>query len=175
MKIIRFFPFLLILVFLVGCGGAKPVIPEYDDALDQYLFAKRLREQMFIQKIEEKNKEARDDAVIMAFENVMQRFPADEKVTPLAMIDLADIYMSQKKYRKAIDLYEKALMKYPDQDDIVCKSFYGAARGYDEIENYERALSYYKQCYEKFENHPMPHIAALASKAKFYYNRIRMP
>ena len=110
----------------------------------------------------------------MAFERVIERYPDDLRVTPLAWMDLGDMYLHNKDYKEAVKNYETVLQKYPDQDDAVCKSLYGMGRAYDGLKDYEKALDYYKQCFERFENDKNQLLAMLGRQARQSYGRIRI-
>ena len=163
-----------ILAGVGACARNSIVVPEFKTATEQYIFAKNLRDSTLLGEIKGKKLSKRNKAIVLAYKTVIERFPDDLRVTPLAWVDLADIHYRMKHYRKAARLYKEVLQKYPDQDDVVCKALYGAGRAYDHLKEYEKALSYYKQCYERFENDSRSILAIMGKQARLRYSRIRI-
>ena len=159
---------------MISCHREPIIIPDFNTATEQYIFAKNLKDTSYLEQRKNEKKETRQEAVIMAYQRVIARFPDDLRVTPIAWVDLGDLYLWVKDYQEALQVYETAMQKYPDQDDVICKSLFGAARAADGMKQYELALSYYKQCYERFENDKRPHLALIGKQARLYYSRIRI-
>ena len=109
-----------------------------------------------------------------SYKAVIERFPDDLRVTPLAWVELADIHYRTKDYKKALELYEVIIHKYPEQEDVVCRALFGLAISNDKLKNYKQALSYYKQCSDRFENHTNPYLAIIGQQARINFNRIRI-
>jgi len=159
---------------LTACHRQPIIIPDFNTSTEQYIFAKNLKDQSLMESPKQRKKEEHLEALILAYNKVIERFPEDLRVTPLAWTEVADIYFRKEDYKESLRLYETVLRKYPDQDDVVCKSLFGSARCYDHLKDYEKALSYYKQCYERFENDKRPPLAFLGKQARQFYSRVRI-
>jgi len=159
---------------LAACHHQPIIIPDFNTPTEQYIFAKNLKDQSLLESPQKEKKVERTEVLILAYNKVTERFPEDLRVTPLAWSEVADIYFRKGDYKESLRLYEIVLKKYPDQDDVVCKSLFGAARCQDHLKNYEKALSYYKQCFERFENDKRPPLAFLGKQARQFYSRVRV-
>ncbi len=173
-RIMPVFLAVVMLGALCACHREPIIIPDYPSATEQYLFAKKQKETAFLAPSRDTKRKEQITAAIMAFERVIERYPDDLRVTPLAWMDLGDMYLHNKDYKEAVKNYETVLQKYPDQDDAVCKSLYGMGRAYDGLKDYEKALDYYKQCFERFENDKNQLLAMLGRQARQSYGRIRI-
>ncbi|HPB31777.1 MAG TPA: tetratricopeptide repeat protein [Candidatus Sumerlaeota bacterium] len=164
---------LAICALTAGCHSkAAILIPDFETAAEQYMFAKNMRERSFFHA--EKKDERRDKAIVMAYDKILERFPDDMKITPLAYVELGDIHYRRKDYKKAIAIYEKSILKYSTQDEIVCKALFGAASAYDHQKDFEKAMNYYKMCYERFESDQRAFLAVIGAQARINYSKIRI-
>ena len=166
--------FLFVLCALSSCTNKPIIIPEFTTATEQYIFAKSLRDKVLLEQPKGEDKNTRNQALIMAYENVINRFPDDKRVTPLAWTDLGDTYLRLGQYKDALSHYDTARQKYPDQDDIVCKALFGAARSHDKLKNFDQAIANYKECYTRYENDSRPYLAIIGQQARVNYSRIRI-
>ena len=163
------------MILVSSCSKTPPIIvPEFNTATEQYIFAKSLKDRLVMERPKGREKKTYEKALILAYKRVIDQFPEDTRVTPLAWVDLAETHYRLEEYEKAADLYEKAIQKYPQQDDILCKALFGAGLSHDKLKNFRLALSYYKQCYQRFENDPRSHIAIIGQHARINYSRIRV-
>jgi tetratricopeptide (TPR) repeat protein len=174
MKIKKVIPGLLLSLLLFSCARTSFIIPEFDTPLEQYIFAKNLKEEAVLKLLKKREAKKREKATLLAYKEVVRKFPDDLKITPLAKVDIADIYYKNKKYKTSVKLYERLLDSYPDQDGIVCKALYGAARAHDKLKNYKKAMEYYKTCSKLFENDKRPYIAVFGRQARQNYSKIRI-
>lgn len=165
---------LSMILILFGCMRNPILVPEFNTATEQYIFAKNLKDQTMLVNPKGKERKIREDSIILAYQSVIDRFPEDQRVTPLAWIELGDIYFRQNEIDEAIVYYETAFQKYPHQDDIVCKALFGSARAYDRIKDYEKAIDYYKKCFQRFENDKRTFLATIGQQARINYSRIRV-
>lgn len=169
-----FYSLCFILIFLSSCARNPIIIPEYENATEQFIFAKGLKDNTIILQQSDLDEETRKRALKDAFRSVIERFPDDRRVTPLAWVELAELHYRQEEFKEALEIYNTVLENYPDQDDVVCQSLYGLGRCHDQLGNYKKALSFYKECYKRFENDPRPHLNIIAKQAKYNYSRIRV-
>lgn len=150
------------------------MVPEFNTGTEQYVFAKNLKDQSVLINPKGKQHKIREESIILAYQSVIDRFPEDQRVTPLAWVELGDTYFRLNDIDEAIVYYETALQKYSHQDDIVCKTLYGAARAHDRLKNYEQAIDYYKKCFQRYENDKRPFLATIGQQARINYSRIRV-
>lgn len=174
MKIFKLYLFLGCVLILTGCSRTPIIVPEFNTATEQYIFAKNLKDQTVLVNPKGKERKIRDDSIILAYQSVIDRFPEDQKVTPLAWVELGDTYFRLSNIDEAIVYYETCLEKYPHQDDIYCKALFGAARTHDRLKNFEKAIDYYKKCYQRFENDKRPFLAVIGQQARINFSRIRV-
>ena len=170
----KLFVFLVVLICVVSCSKNPIIIPEFNTATEQFLFAKNLKDKGIYEQPKGKDRKIHDRAVTQAYQNVIDRFPDDKKVTPLAWIELGDIYFKLKDYDKTLFYYETAKHQYPNQDDIQCRALFGTARTHDRLKNFEEAISLYRQCFMRFENDSRPYLAIIGQQARINYSRIRV-
>jgi len=168
----RFF-YLAAIFCLFSCSKNPIIIPEFETSTEQYMYARSIQERMLIDMPRGSEKRRYNRVLVKAYQNVTDRFPEDLKVTPLALVNIADVKFREGSYNEAGEIYETALKRYPDQDDIQCKALLGAARSYDRLEEYQKALDYYRQCYERFENDKRPPLSIMGREARYYYSMIR--
>jgi tetratricopeptide (TPR) repeat protein len=165
----------ILLCVLSSCTKTPPIIiPEFPTPMEQYYFAKGLNDNMLLEQPVGKDKKTRNEALILAHENVITRFPDDKRVTPLAWLDLGDAYFRQGKYEKSLFYYDTAKEKYPDQDEILCKSLFGSARCHDKLKHFDQAIANYKECYVRYENDKRSPLALIGQQARLNYSRIRI-
>ncbi|MBN1902323.1 tetratricopeptide repeat protein [Candidatus Sumerlaeota bacterium] len=174
MKIYRSCLFLILAMILYGCTKPPIIVPEFNTATEQYVFAKNLEDQTILVNPKGKERKIREESILMAYQSVIDRFPEDQKVTPLAWVELGDAFFARNDMDRSIFYYETALQKYPHQDDIVCKSLFGSARAYDRLKEYDKAIDYYKRCFQRFENDKRPFLATVGQQARINYSRIRV-
>ena len=165
---------IMILSGFSSCSKAPIIVPEFNTPTEQYIFAKNLKDAIVFEGLTKKEMKDHNKALVLAYRSVIDHFPDDLRVTPLAWVDLADTYFRLGDYHKAVELYETSINKYPDQEDIYCKALFGGARSHDRIKNYETALSLYKECFERFENDKRPHLSVLGQQARINYSKIRI-
>jgi tetratricopeptide (TPR) repeat protein len=147
------------LAILAGCSGTignAPIIPEYDTAQDQYIYAydRKMTVRRNILK-EENELQADYEKVLKCFERVVERFPEDEQYTPLAYLSIGDTYMKLGKYGKAEDQFDFILKNYIDDDALQSAALLGKASSLSALERYEEARLILRKCidtYEKSEN-----------------------
>jgi tetratricopeptide (TPR) repeat protein len=160
------------MIGILGCYGEKVIIPVYDTAMDQFVFAKRIKDHAYLVADKSKRKTEFKHA-ILAYQKVLELFPDDEKFAPLALASMADSYFEIEQFGKAAKTYERVLKKYPDQNDIQASALYGAGVVYDRMGKHAKAQSYFKDCIERFANNNNPFIKDLVERSKIQYGTIK--
>ncbi len=159
------------LAWLGGCGP-KFLIPTFDTARDQLMFARAQKQnQLLSTDPKKRNRQLR--STIQAFEEVIKRFPDDTVYTPPAYIGMGELYYTFRQYKDAVKVYQAALKKYLDQDDIQCFALYGLALSHDRLRNYEKAQSYYKECIDRFRDDEREEIKKIVHECEILYSQVR--
>ena len=92
-------------------------------------------------------KEADKPKTASKYLSLATRRSRDPKVKTKTQISLAEVYYNEKKYRKAIPLYEEALDQVTDK--WWTKDSFNLAWCYFRINNYSRAISIMEKVYER--------------------------
>jgi tetratricopeptide (TPR) repeat protein len=175
MKTLKFFTTVTVMcaiVSITGCFGQKIIVPAYDTALEQYAFAKKVRDRGYLITDDERRHKQFKHAII-AYDKVLTLFPDDQQFTPLAIISKAECHYAIGNYKKSAELYEKALELFPDQSDIQASALYGAADAYDQLGDHENAQFFYKECIERFKDDERPLIKAIVEGCELQYGIIK--
>jgi tetratricopeptide (TPR) repeat protein len=175
MKTVRWIRLIMtasVIVTVLGCFGEKVIIPVYDKPVDQFVFAKRIKDRAYL-IADKKRREKEFKNAILGYKKVLELFPEDEQFAPLAMISLADCYAEVGSLKKAIKTYEQTLKKYPEQSDIQASALFGAGMAYDRLGSHEKAQFYFKECMERFASDERPLIKDLVARSKLQYGRIK--
>ena len=86
---------------------------------------------------------------------------------------MGEVYYTFRQYKDAAKVYQTALKKYPDQDDIQCFALYGLALSHDRLRNYEKAQSYYKECIDRFHDDEREEIKKIVRECEILYSQVR--
>ncbi len=173
--LLRSIAVIMSLVVILGAEGCakKVVIPEFSTAKEQYVYAMKLKMNTLIGYTKKQRKEQLK-LLETSFMEVIKDFPEDERYTPAAYVSLGDTYIEYREPRKAIDIFEEAIMRYPDQADVLLFSHYGLGFSYDMIGEYEEAKKEYKLCVDKFGDDPRPEFQETLQKCRTRYERLRV-
>ena len=159
------------LAWLGGCGP-RFLIPTFDTARDQLMFA-RAQKQNQLPSMDPKKRNRQLRSTARAFEEVIKRFPDDIVYTPPAYIGMGEVYYTFHEYKDAVKVYRAALKKYPDQEDIQLFALYGLALSHDRLRNYEKAQSYYKECIDRFRDDEREEVQEIIRECEVLYRRVR--
>ena len=156
-----------------GCASGRGyLIPDKETAAQQYLKAVEERSQR--QRLITKDLDRKFAPVIAAFRKVVDRFPDDETYTPLALIDIGDVYRKGlRKPGKAMKYYERVFENYPNSDFLQARSMIAMARCRLQMGANAKAQGQFKEIVDVFEGHPDPQIAQIVAEAKQQYDVIR--
>ena len=157
---------------MLSACGKKIILPEYESAKDQYLFALRLKTNT-VKGFDEKSRAQQLKRIESSFLRVIEKFPDDTKYTPAAYINLANTYNDYREPAKAVKYFQIALKKYPGQEDIQIFGHYGLGSAYDRLGRYKEAKEQFKLCVDKFGDDPRSAYQEIVEKARRRYTRIR--
>ncbi|MDX2175751.1 MAG: tetratricopeptide repeat protein [Candidatus Sumerlaeia bacterium] len=164
------------LLLLGGCShfrsGPDWVIPEMDTAEAQlevaYSQDRRARNTFDVENRTEEYAKA-----IAAYELVIERFPTDRDAAPLALLRTAELQRDQDNWPAALELYEEAVAKHPENPQVHAGGLYGMGLAYDELKQPQRAQAAYKALIEQYGADGDPQIRELARAARLRYQLIR--
>lgn len=156
---------------LAGCGN-KILIPTFDTAREQLIFA-RAQKQNQILSTDLKRRKQQMRSVVGAFEEVIKRFPDDTQYTPAAYIGMGEVYYMFHDYKDAVKVYRTALRKYPDQDDIQVFALYGLGLAHERLHNYAEALAYYKEVIDRFGDDEREQVKKIVRQCEILYSHVR--
>ncbi len=159
------------LAWLGGCGP-RFLIPTFDTARDQLMFA-REQKQNQLPSTDPKRRNRQLLSTIRAFEEVIKRFPDDIVYTPPAYIGMGEVYYTFHQYKDAVKVYRAALKKYPDQEDIQLFGRYGLALSHDRLRNYEKAQYYYKEVIDRFGDDEREEVQKIVRECEILYRQVR--
>ncbi len=159
------------LAWLGGCGP-RFLIPTFDTARDQLMFA-RAQKQNQLMSTDPKRRNRQLLSTIRAFEEVIKRFPDDTVYTPPAYIGMGEVYYTFRQYKDAVKVYRAALKKYPDQEDIQLFALYGLALSHDRLGIYKKAQSYYKEVIDRFRHDEREEIQEIVRECEILYRQVR--
>lgn len=142
----------------MSCKEVKaPVeVPLCQNAKEQYTFAKKLHlselpESQLLMYIKPEHREAKINKAIYAYSKVIEYFPKDTVYTPLASVDIANLYTMKKEYKTAVKIYNEALDKYSKNDFVYAASLYGLGKCYHRMEKYPKSIECFNKCIEEFD------------------------
>jgi tetratricopeptide (TPR) repeat protein len=156
----------------VGCGK-KILIPQYETAEEQFVFAMKTKTGT-MKGFDEKTRKEQLRRIEASFYEVINTFPDDTKYTPAAYLTLGNTYLDYKQWKKAMDIYQEAIERYPGQEDVQLFGHYGLGVAYDRLEKYSDAREQYKICIERFGDDPRSSYQNIVEKARSRYGRIRV-
>ncbi len=174
MRLRGIYAWAVLVVCLAWLGGCGPrfLIPTFDTARDQLMFAREQKQnQLLSTDPKKRNRQMR--STVRAFEEVIKRFPDDTDHTPPAYIGMGEVYYTFNQYKDAVKVYRTALEKYPDQDDIQCFALYGLGLSHDRLGNYKKAQAYYKEVIDRFRDDEREEIQKIVRQCEILYRQVR--
>lgn len=181
------FNFLALILLLVslGCERAPTVyVPTQPSAQAQYAYAVNYRSQhqlLLRNKSKKEQWERTRAAVREAFHKVVELYPEDRNVTPLARLELADmkagldlsgVEPSESDLKWAIEELQQLQRDYPTFDFIQAKARYDEALCWKAMERYDRSQVLFKEVIDTFATHKDPVIQGIVERSNIFYQRV---
>ena len=159
-------------LILGGCWSKDPafLIPPKNSAYEQYVFAYQERAKMYI--VPPKQKPAMRERIIKCYEEVLTRFPKDTEVTPLAYLDLGDLFATEQDFGNAFKYFEKAQKNYATNDKVQAYSRMRRGELYEIKKEKVKARDLYKECYELYRDHPDKAVKEISDRAYKLFNKV---
>ncbi len=176
---------LLITVLLVACESAPTVfVPTQPTAQKQYAYAVDYRNQheLVLRNRSKKEQWERTRAAVWkSFEKVIELYPEDRTVTPLAKLELADmrggldysgVEPETKDLEWAIEQFQQLQRDYTDFDFIQAKARYDEALCWKTMERYDRSQVLFKEVIDTYATHKDPVIQGIVERSNVFYQRV---
>lgn len=169
-----------------GCARLsqpKVFIPIQKSAEEQFQYAVRERDRNYLVLRNREHAEKRHDArhtVQRSYEVVVENFPEDRKVTPLARLEIADMKAgittgedpaTPGQIREAIGLLTAIRADYPENEFVQAKTIYDEALCRKLLKDYEKAQTLFKEVSEEFSATKDRDVKNLVQLANFQYQQ----
>lgn len=178
-------PALAAIFLSLGCERAPTVyVPTQPTAQAQYAYAINYRNQheLLLRNRSKKEQWERTRAAVReAFQKVVELYPEDRNVTPLARMELADmragldlsgVEPSESDLEWAINELQQLQRDYPTFDFIQAKARYDEALCWKELERYDRSQVLFKEVIDTFSTHKDPVIQGIVERSNIFYQRV---
>lgn len=177
--------FLFLLTLLAGCESAPTVfVPTQPTAQSQYAYAVDYRSQheLVLRNKSKKEKWERTRAAVWkSFERVVELYPEDRTVTPLARLELADmragldfsgVEPGTSDLKQAIAEFQQLQRDYTNFDFIQAKARYDEALCWKTLERYDRSQVLFKEVIDTYATHKDPVIQGIVERSNVFYQRV---
>lgn len=173
-------------MLLAGCSrGSDPkvYVPIQETAQLQYAYAVNYRSKNELILRDQKDMERLErtrEAVRQTFEKVVEYFPNDREVTPLARLDLADMQAkldqpkwkaTKRELKRAIETFQGLRAEYPEFEFVQVKASYDEAMCWKSLGEFEKAQSMFRDVAENYRNNKDQFIRSLAGLAQYHYQQ----
>ncbi len=171
-------------VCAVGCNRIRPaVIPLQETAELQYGYCRRFMQESALVLLNWEDPERllrRRDVLRQCYAGVVEHFPEDRDVTPVARVQLADmmagldmneIRPKKRDIRSAIGILREIRADYPEYDFIQAKTRYDESLCWRRLKEYEKAQKLFKDIDEMFGEHEDRVIRSIAAQARVLYQQ----
>lgn len=179
----------LAISFSAGCGlfhsaeKTTVFIPLQKSAKEQFVYAldHRQRNELILRNKEESDrmKSARE-SVRSAFVMVVEHFPEDLEVTPIARLELAKMQAGMDMTRmpvrdadvhKAIGEFQKIRMLYPELEHIQAEAKFDEAMCWKVLKDYEKAQGMFRDVADTYAASEDADVKRLVQVAQIYYQQ----
>jgi TolA-binding protein len=99
-------------------------------------------------------KEGKYDLALQRFEKYYNKHSNDPLFGASALSGMADCYIQQKNYEKAVSIYNKTAEKYK-QKDIRISALTSEGRCYEMLNNYQKAKEAYQKVFTEYSKEPL--------------------
>lgn len=185
MKIAIRFVLFLSLLASIGCARSTPevFVPIQETAELQYAYAVNYRSKhdLALRDMKEMERLLRTrEAVRQTFGKVIEYFPEDKSVTPLAKLELADMVAkmdqpklkpSKRELKRAIKEFQHLREEYPDFEYIQAKAAYDEALCWKALGDFEQAQKLFKDVADHYEHNKDRFIRGLSGMARYHYQQ----
>ncbi|MCX7045122.1 MAG: tetratricopeptide repeat protein [Candidatus Sumerlaeota bacterium] len=152
--------------------GQSILVPKQANAYNQYRFAYEYRNRAMQFLVPPDKRPEMYERIVKTYEAVIEFYPEDTDVTPLAYVDLGDIYAEQRKFSDAFSYFEMAQKKYATNDKIQAYSRLRRGELYEITGKKVKARDLYKECYEMYQGHPDKAVKEISDRAYKLYNKV---
>ncbi|AXA35539.1 MAG: tetratricopeptide repeat protein [Candidatus Hydrogenedentota bacterium] len=150
----------------------KLVIPDFDNAKDQYTFATAYQQATILSTDRAKRK-VQLDKIIQCHTKVVENFPNDRTYTPLSFLAIAAAKAGQEKYGEARSLFQEAMQKWPDNDYVQAQALFAIAQTYASERKFSQAQELYRQVIERFKDNPTSGVQRIVANARALYYTVK--
>lgn len=175
------------LVFISAACARQPTtqvfIPLQKTARQQYQYAldTEAKQELVLSARDRYDRMLRGrETVLQGYARVVEYFPEDREVTPLARMKLAEITCGQDisnyratdaDQRDALKQFEKIMADYPENDFVQAKAKFDQAMCYRKLKEYERAQTLFKEVEETYIDHKDQGIKRIVYYAHQFYQQ----
>ena len=164
-----------LVLLAAGCGlfNRRPLVPELPTAQDQYLFAYQQKEDLKHRLIEKSEMDEEYRKIIYAYQQVIDRFPDDERFTPLAWLSQAELYDRMDEDKEAVEHYDVVLERYQDDDVLQAAALLGEGRALIDMHRFEEGRLVLMRCVDTYKDNPDKNIQYYIAECKHEMNMLR--
>mgnify|MGYP001126116540 CR=1 FL=1 len=184
---------LFIAILAIAAGLACSRGPDYvvrvpvkETAAEQFAFAEYSRAQSnywLIDSDKDRKRYLKErHKVRQAYQSVVEHFPEDRKITPVARLYVAnfDAGLDHPKHapesrelrNKALEEYRRLLEEYPEYDYVQAKALYDMGMIYKSIGEFGKAQELFNEVRKRFADHSNEAIQYMVTRSNQLYNQI---
>ncbi|MFP4380556.1 MAG: tetratricopeptide repeat protein [Candidatus Sumerlaeia bacterium] len=179
MQVFRCFPqgavLFLAVLLTVACvkNRSEVTVPRMETAEEQFNLAEE-KYQQYRGMVPPEMRPRLERETIAAFEMVIQRYPENDRFTPLAKLRLAFMEKFRGETKAALKSFDRLIEEYPDNDLVQVYSIYNAGIICDDLKKFKKAKEYYRLALTpRFLNHPNEEIRNMANYCQTLARQIR--
>jgi len=155
-------------------GGREPqvFVPEHETAREQYWFAYTKHQETLIPPSDPKSRERRLKQILAGYQKVVDLFPDDRDYTPLAKLQIGELYRSYKLLPEALKMSESIIADYGDIEFIDAKARYDRGRALEELGRAAEAQQAYKDCMDRHKDSKDKDVLMVVGWCRRLYERV---
>lgn len=175
---------LLLSGLIAGCQHKTEVfVPLQKTAVEQFQYAINYRDRHALtlrNKSRPEQQKATREAVRQIFEKVVEYFPDDRQVTPLAKLELADMEAgldlselpaTDREIRRATDKFIRIREDYPELEFVQAKAALDEGRCRLRLKEYEEAQALFNEITTAWADSEDQDIQLIVAYARTFYER----
>lgn len=171
----------------IGCNRVRQdyeiYVPQQETAIDQFKYAVNYknRYELILRGPDRNEKFFQSRAAVReVFAKVVELFPEDRMVTPLAKLELADmkagldvtrIEPSRPELLEAAQMLRQLQEEYPDYPYVQGKALFDEGRVWLKLEDYPKAQEAFRRVIEDYKAHEDERLQMIARMANMQYQR----